>query len=489
VDVAASSAYRSKGINLSTTILVLIENRITVSVVLHVIIRKETDLISVFQVFISALIYGLYFFAPIPAGWSFFAIMTLLWLVIFLHSVRFSTAQFALTRLLIYSIPVSFMSFTGATYGQLPISWFNIFTALFALVSLWEMAHKARLRIGAITLCAVLFAVLTLPALLAASDFAAGVKQYVHIIAFCLTLIATENLRNTFSSGQLSALVKDYLLATTLTAAGLMLQIMLALVFGGIYGHYVVFGGDRTAAGFLFSDFSFLALYLASGAGAAFALLLDGQRILPKLFLLGFLLSASVLTTARTGFVAFVLTIVLLVFPHFLRISLRKTSIVVILLGSAVLLGGYYMLQFRPEGFFEGSGRLANYVIALRNFIESPLYGVGLGVETYAAKNSSEIPHNLLLQFLTQTGVLGCVGLSMMALLLLLAALRAEPPLRYSFFVVLVGSMFVPDMINSRFFLACSVLVLASAAVRRSAAVKVDADITHASSALVVVSR
>jgi hypothetical protein len=419
---------------------------------------------------IYALIYALYFFLPLPAGTLFALLTGLLWAFAAALGMRAAPFHVVALRLLIYSIPVSFQSVTGGSYGDLPLSWFNVFTLLLVILASWEMLHRATLRVGLLTLSSLAFTLSTLPGLLASRDFSMGLRQYVHIVAFALAIVAVENLRHKFVEAHIQLLVRDYFAAACLTAGGLILQVLLAEGLGRVYGRYVVFGGTRNAAGFIFSDFSFLALYLASGAAVAFGLLLEEKRKWLKLLLLGLLLGASVLTTARTGFVAFVLAMALMLLPQFLRFKLWSGIITVIMLVALTLVGGYYMVLLRPEGLFAGSGRLANYSIAFENAASSPLYGIGLGVSTYLLTYHAEIPHNLLIQFLAQTGVIGFMGLLILLVLLTFVALRAGRLPRYIFATVLMGSMFIPDLINSRFFLVSSVLAVLSYAVQRQQA-------------------
>lgn len=421
------------------------------------------------HILFGALIYALYLFNPVPPGLVFFGLSGLLWVIIFGLDVQGISPWLACLRLMIYSVPVSFISLIGVPYGELSLSWFNLFTLLTIIIGLWEVGHRERLRIGWFSLGAIALSILTLPSLLISLDLASGVKQYIHIVSFSIILITMENLYHKFNEHHIAVLMTDYLLTACLTGVGVVVQVVLVKSFNQIYGDYRPYGGGRETANFIFSDTSFLALYLASGAGIACALLLEEKRRKwIHLLVFVFLLGVSVLTTARTGFVAFVLAMALVLLPQFMqRLSWRKLFIISLLLIFAAI-GGYVMLLLRPQGFLAGSGRLENSQVALENIASSPLYGVGLGVSSYPQFFHTEIPHNLLLQFLDQTGGIGFTGLLILMALLAIAAWRTKQlTLRVCYFIIFVGSMFIPDLLNSRFFLVCSMLVVLSAAIRR----------------------
>lgn len=310
------------------------------------------------------------------------------------------------------------------------------------------------------------FPVLTLPALLMSGDYASALKQYLHIMHFSFFLVAGTHLGATdrLGSVRIARLINDYVVSVRLTALGLLCQFSMAHWFDVVHGNVMRMGGGRVAWGFLFGDFSFLSLYLATGSAILLARWFAYGRRDWSVLLLDFPIHiiAIVLTTARTGIFALVLVSILM--------ALRRDAISGVGLGrmisNIIVACGlfavvvYGLTIVRPQDAWADSGRYVNYSIGLKFFSESPLVGVGLGVSYVERLTGVSVPHNLFIQYLFQGGLLAAIPLAFIVFALLRLTYWTPQELRASMLTSVAGGMVIPDLINSRFFSVLSLLVL-----------------------------
>jgi O-antigen ligase len=105
----------------------------------------------------------------------------------------------------------------------------------------------------------------------------------------------------------------------------------------------------------------------------------------------------------------------------------------------------------RPLDLTGDSGRIADYALAMSQFASHPLLGIGLGVEEYRLVSGSTIPHNLLFQLLAQTGLYGTIGMFGSLFAVLLTLWRYDSRHALVLLTCLIGGLFIPDLLNSRF--------------------------------------
>ena len=119
------------------------------------------------------------------------------------------------------------------------------------------------------------------------------------------------------------------------------------------------------------------------------------------------------------------------------------------------MLGGYrVLLYFRPACFRSDSGRQILNARAFDIFINSPFIGVGFGSSTYGGT----IPHNLIYQSLAQGGLLFTIPISLFFAIILFSSFKRDKDLFFVLLTVLIGSMFIPNIFNSRFLSAILIL-------------------------------
>lgn len=395
-------------------------------------------------------------------GLVFLALGTIIWLTIYLESKRKSSIEYALSKLLVLSIPLSFVSILNGSYGDLPLSWLNLFILLLAMVTIIKGGMQNRIRLNYLSIFALLMMAIALLPLLVADSFSDGLKQYININMVFLAFIIGNLVKSKLSPEEKEKLITCYMQGVYIAAVGLIIQFISINFIGMDIGYYSAFGLNRRAYAFLFSDFSFLSLYLSSGAMMVF---LKGKKHYKSTFkwllFTVFILVASMLTSARTGIVSFLVAFALYSFGKLFVLLYKGSikSILLIIFNIIILLGSYFILNRVRIGDLTGdSGRIYINSIALDVFKQNPLLGVGFGVSSYG-NNISTIPHNIIYQFLAQGGLVFSLPLFIFLFTVGFIAWRKNNVLYWGYFSVMVGALFIPDIFSSRFLLGILFLI------------------------------
>jgi len=217
-----------------------------------------------------------------------------------------------------------------------------------------------------------------------------------------------------------------------------------------IFSYFSIFLGkldlypNRIAFGATFSDFSFLSLFLISGACMSF--------VEKKYLSTAILIIASFLTSARTGLVAFMVAVVFFSLLEFKkRRSFAELFRLTVLMSFLLIVFFYFFPLIRQENLLGGSGRLLSYKLGIEKFIEYPLLGVGLGVESFKRIYGFTIPHNILFQLGLQSGFISVILYAMINIKALYISYKKNKVF-LALLTVVIGSMLIPDIMNSRFF-------------------------------------
>ncbi len=355
----------------------------------------------------------------------------------------------SLIHLMLWSIPASFKNVLGGSYGELPISWFNIcflvFLTICAVSSLRNGATFDKRLIVAVMLAAFVSITMFISTIL--SRFVMdGMKDYLNVLIFLVIAVvgfAWDIDREEFR--------RSWIASACVASTTLFAQILWYKLTGRSVGYMTAFF-ERTAYASIFTDFSFLSLYFA---GAATMALFAGR--LWGLGAAGLLLAASALTTARTGLFSFLGIVLVIMLGN--TIKTRKTASLlafgVAISGAAIAI--IWIARSRgTQSLFADNGRFATYRSGIQNFIHYPLFGTGLGITNYGSSlyTQSEFPHFTLLQLLAQTGITGTAPFVALIIVLIRKAWRQKDllPELATILCFVAGSFFIPDIMNSRFF-------------------------------------
>lgn len=367
------------------------------------------------------------------------------YVAIFIHyRARGADLTTAIACLASWSISDSFRNVLGGAFADFPLTWFYVFFLVWATMAALHSCtvRKScstalmRLRVLALFLAALGFLSL------ANSRFVAdGLKDFITMVS-CLII--------GYGLGAAKADWKEakraFIGAAIVSAIVTIVQAGLFFLLGLETGNLRIYA-DRTAIGGLFSDFSFLSLFMACGAAALIPYRGFASRTATIL-----LLGASALTSARTGPAAFFAALVVSSLARTRNPSRRLKA-----LSAAALLGlaGWLVLSaVRPgAGILSDNGRFRTYRSGLENIAAAPILGTGPGYRNYieSPHTYAEFPHNAYLQAIAQMGI--PTG---MALILLLGGTIAAIGIKdnWSFAALacaLAGALFIPDIMNSRF--------------------------------------
>ena len=351
--------------------------------------------------------------------------------------------------MIILSVPLSFRDVLGNPYGISVVSWFNIFLFIIMATYLIKYLIRGRAFFDCLSLLSLLLIIIGLIPVLVSKDIVGAIKQYINITAsFVLIIIGCSFRRNIIDKGLLK---KDYVSAVIITAMGVITQIFFIKAFNLNVGNYQVFGGGRYAYGFLFADYSFLALYLSSGAMMLY-FLNDRKLYYGKGWIICFslMLLASVMTSARTGIAAFIVIFTFFNIPVILKF-LKKGSIKAFaIIGNIILIlcASYFLVdKIRGIAKFSDTGRMALNRKAFDVFMENPLWGMGFGSTDYIGI----VPHNFFFQYLAQGGLVFTFSVVFLLVISLWFAHKRDKNLMIVLMCIFLGSMFIPNVFNSRF--------------------------------------
>jgi|GEM_PF-6320599 len=393
-------------------------------------------------------------FANILPGFIFLVLGSICWIIVFKDNKEEYDLFTLIIKMYIFSLPLSFTNVFGSGSGYSNITWFNIFFIILVLLGVMDLLKTKKIELSLLSKAAIAMMVVSLIPLFVSVDFIDGLKQYIYYFMACSVIIMGERIKNQITVKQKSELLLDYLFTTRVAAIGVMLQMFYIGITGHEIGHYRVYG-TRQLYGFLFSDFSFLSLFIASGAVGIY-FYKRKQTESKKYWMAEFvlLLIASVVTSARTGMMAFIAVFIIFNGLEIISLAIKGSRKAIILLISnlgIIIVGLIGLSLVRPESLISDSGRSDLNQLALNTFLENPLLGMGFGGSSYA-NLVGMIPHNIIYQSLAQGGLLFTIPLFLFVGTILYTAYKENAYVFSSILVVLIGSLFIPDIFNSRFF-------------------------------------
>lgn len=367
--------------------------------------------------------------------------------------------EFSILRLLILSIPLSFTNVFGQSYGESIVSWFNIFLLIIGITYVFKYFTHNRIYLNYFSLASIWIILISVVPVMYADNSIYGLKQYINTMTLFSLVIIGNAFKDNLTNTQNDILKIDYIMGTIIACIGTIIQIWLLKKLNITVGNYQFLGGYRQAFGFLFRDYSFLSLYLASGAMLIYFLENKYEKFYgKKMSYIGILLYTSILTSARTGIISFVV-----IFGFFSVIYLLKLikagsikSILIIMANITIIIIGYFLTnKTRSTGAFSDSGRMQLNAKAFDIFLSNPFLGIGFGSENYMGM----LPHNILFQSIAQGGLLYTVPLMVFILIMLWEAYKHSKEVFPVLLCILFGALFIPNIFNSRFLPALALLV------------------------------
>ena len=317
-----------------------------------------------------------------------------------------------------------------------------------------------------------LFFILYLSALVIISfDAVDAIQQWINLFIFLLTVIIVNEKNICINKNQIIKIYFDVILYVSVVV---LLQYLLYNLKGIVLGNIMLLGSTRLAIGYLFNDFSFLSIYLASGL--AVVLVLNKRYYLDYQFYI--ILIACVVTSARSGIVAFfILFVISYMFKGIIKLKknplIIAVSLIIIPLTSVMLF--WILRKTRPDDFNLSSGRIEGYLSNLSLIAENWFFGMGLGVGNYKLYTGQAIPHNIFIQFVVQTGVVGFLLLLILLAVLTVNIYKNSKKYFSLWLLILLGAQFIPDIFHSRFIIVV-IVILASKNIVNTQRLKINGD-------------
>ena len=349
----------------------------------------------------------------------------------------------------VIAIPTSTISIIGTDYSKLPLTWYN----LLILISVVFIGMNGKISKKYFT-SVFLFIIIEILVNLNVPSLFNAFKQYLIMVLFLFAFFIGQYLKKYGKKEIYFVLVKYYLIGTFCIAFQVLLQRIFILKTGRIIGHYAVMGQSRIAYGGIMGDWSFATLYLATGC---LFILLDylnnGNVTFVKFLGCELILSAAMLmVSARTGIISLTATIILYFAFNIRRFSKRYIFMLVICASVIPYLIVKLMSSRGGQALFETSGRAEVYIRALKFWENKIFFGYGLGLDNLYTATGLSVPHNFFVQYLVQIGIVGLVLFLLPFVPFIKDNIRGNGYTKWLFFLVIIGSMFIPDIVSSRYF-------------------------------------
>lgn len=381
---------------------------------------------------------------------------------------------FSINLILIYMLPLSYINVLGRINSPLFFTWYNIFLILYLIYLLITAPYKdlfdiiiKSIYLKKISLTIVLSLAVTsilLVTVLSENLLSAVSQSYYLLVCLLILLLTLINSslgsRMILDTDELIKLKETYLNAALLTGSLVLFQFALYNILDIQIGHLEIFQGfkgNRNAFGYIFGDYSFLSLYLSSSVYLAMHTRANNK----KLYYSAILLGSSIITSARTGVLSFLLVLMIFFIREiYLNKSIEKKMKIIIfsVFAVSVIFSVVLIASIRDFDILNDTGRFDINKLALNLFKKNPLSGVGFGVKEYKGM----LPHNLIFQMLAQGGLILTIPILLTFTLFfkLSNELIHHKELFYTFATIIVGSMFIPDIMDSRYLISIMIMII-----------------------------
>lgn len=373
----------------------------------------------------------------------------------FLLNIKYTLVE-KLLILLVIMINTSFVMITGNPYSKLPLSGFNIILLLLFVYSLVRCRVKSTIKKYLIII--IIFTIIILIKLffLQNEQLSSALKQSINLFAFLLCVPIGEAVKPKCRENFGMEMNKYYIFSVLSFAIIIIYQYILFNSFNQIVGILSLFGDNRISYAGLFNDYSFASVYLVTGIAIILQNILDKQERLTfnNFICLLFIGVASLIVNARTGFVGFAFAFIIYACIEIIsylkhhKISIRNTLLFLMIFMVIPILIMLLMNNRGQETVFTDNGRINTYTVGINMFFEHFLFGGTLGIENYGLITNATIPHNFVVQILAQTGIAGFILICFYIVFLIYDLVNKN---QLALLTILCCSMFIPDILNSRF--------------------------------------
>ncbi|MGL6107382.1 O-antigen ligase family protein [Romboutsia sp.] len=353
----------------------------------------------------------------------------------------------ALVLIMCILMPTSFVSILGTNYGKLPITWFHIITLILLIILV-----KDRFRVGPSLIIIMLFSIFCVASLFISNNIFNALKQIMTIFIFMLSFFIGEQFVYKCNIKLEKKMKYYYYINIYIFVIMIFIQkIFYENLFVKI-GYTEVYANRIVYAAYM-SDFSFSNLYVATGALLLLIDFIRNKRISLVRFIIGqfILISGLIAINSRTGLYAFIVIAGLYLIINSIRLNYKSMIIAFIGVITIPFILEIVLELRGGQNLLDSSGRVGSYIEALRIFSQRPLIGIGFGIEQFVTTYNIGVPHNIIVQYLCQMGIIGTTLFISIFIQFYKKVYRYNNEYSWILLMILVGALAIPDIPSSRF--------------------------------------
>lgn len=361
---------------------------------------------------------------------------------------------FSVLLLLTLQVPLSFVSVIGTSYASVPVTWYTVLLLYLGVYSLTN---------GRVNKKMIILSILTIFYLVVNICFKNyhfdALKQFLIIVLYIFAYFIGFYSKKTFISNEKIKLLEEIFI---ISVVGFALQIYIQYFYinstGSIIGHYAQMGMSRNSYAGLFNDYSFAGVYLASGLLLIIKNIVESKIEILNLFMMFFISFAMIITSSRTGVFALIASLAYYFIRKMFSLNLKTLIILFISIVFTFLFLDIILSNRGGIKISDDSGRSEQYIAMLPIIKQNLLFGIGMGIDHLETITRFGIPHNYFIQYFTQIGLVGTILLTSYFLFIC----KQENKYFISILHILISSMFIPDIVNSRFIVIIIILCFMS---------------------------
>ena len=352
----------------------------------------------------------------------------------------------------------------GTPFSQMPLPWFYIIGAFLLLFTILPMLWK---KSKTVVYVFVLLVLGIIPTVLS-PNLAEGLSFYI-TVAFCLLVPVAIEQKAELNDQNRDLVANSFINATVIAGLFLIAQAVIQLLFN--YNFVTgktpeILGGYRIMSVLMFEDIS--SAMIAFAASAMMLIKRWNKSALLKILVL---VGAMVLSSSRTGFVAFIIA-----FGIYILFGVNKKHRLKLLIAFGVLAVGALAVYSKVRGIdslgslFDENGRFSGYINSLKIWVTKPIFGFGFSDGALAVTMGEPIPHFALLKILVQGGIIYFFAMVAYLFKVFMLGIKSKSQIGfYALLVTLLGSCFIPSLFEARFICLIISLIMLDSNVTRAA--------------------
>lgn len=403
--------------------------------------------------FIGSLLISLFLLFEINAFIVLVASLLYFLIFVFYNYKNKKDFNFTCLELLIYTLPFSFSPLIPQ------INFLSLFIVCQIILIIYGFVN---LKKGNNFSTFVLLFLLAVNIIYFLSIWGVDIVHYEVIIKMNIFLLSTYIISTNFkiTYDNVNQLERKFILVSLIAGVTIFLQYYFNKYLGIVtLGTQSRMGEFRQGFSGLFYDYSIMSIYMVGTAGLLIFKLFNKKIVFNKILHIALILLfvyLSALTSARSGLAGLFLSLVIFL--------LWKRNFKILLFGSIVGIPSlYYVLEYISESrgttIDNDSGRFNNLANSLDYVYENPFFGSGgLG---YHDLTNNMLPHNFILDFLTDFGIILFVFYVFLIFFIIKNGFKYHSELGFLFILYLFGAMFHASFINTHYIVFPIFIILA----------------------------